>query len=85
LLKISASRKSPDSAEKAITALHRVLETTKLKINLSDPSPSFYEHSHDLYHWQLVLKAKDRKELLKSLKALPPGNWTYDLDPANLL
>ncbi|MDB5182354.1 MAG: hypothetical protein JWO47_138 [Candidatus Saccharibacteria bacterium] len=85
LLKISASRKSPESAEKAITALHRTLQTTKLKINLSDPAPSFYEHSHDMYHWQLVLKAKDRKELLKALKALPPGNWTYDLDPANLL
>ncbi len=85
LLKISASRKSPESAEKAITALHRVLQTTKLKVNLSDPAPSFYEHSHDMYHWQLVLKAKDRKELLKALKALPNGNWTYDLDPANLL
>lgn len=85
LLKISASRKSSASAEKAITALHQVLQTTKLKVNLSDPAPSFYEHSHDLYHWQLVLKAKDRKELLKALKALPAGNWSYDLDPANLL
>ncbi len=85
LLKLSASRKTPESAEKAITALHSVIQTTKLKVNLSDPSPSFYEHSHDLYHWQLVLKSKDRKELLKALKALPNGNWTYDLDPANLL
>jgi primosomal protein N' (replication factor Y) len=85
LLKISVSRKSSASAEKAISALHRVLETTKLKVNLSDPAPSFYEHTHGLYHWQLVLKAKDRKELLKALKALPAGNWTYDLDPANLL
>ena len=85
LLKISASRKSSASAEKAITALHQVLQTTKLKVNLSDPAPSFYEHSHDLYHWQLVLKSKDRKELLKALKALPQGNWTYDLDPINLL
>jgi len=85
LLKISVSRKSAESAEKAVTALHRALETTKLKINLSDPAPSFYEHSHDLYHWQLVLKSKDRKELLKALEALPKGNWTYDLDPSNLL
>jgi primosomal protein N' (replication factor Y) len=85
LLKISASRKTPESAEKAITVLHNTLQTTKLKINLSDPAPSFYEHSHDLYHWQLILKAKDRKELLKALHALPPGNWNYDLDPANLL
>ncbi len=85
LLKISTSRKSSASAEKAITSLHHTLETTKLKINLSDPAHSFYEHTHGMYHWQLVLKSKDRKELLSALKALPPGNYTYDLDPANLL
>ncbi|CAN5397353.1 hypothetical protein BH10PAT3_BH10PAT3_4440 [soil metagenome] len=85
LMKFSASRKSSQSAETAIRTLHRTLETTKLKLRLSDPAPSFYEHTHGLYHWQLVLKAKDRAELLKALKVLPPGNWTYDLDPANLL
>jgi primosomal protein N' (replication factor Y) (superfamily II helicase) len=85
LLKISTSRKSSASAEKAITSLHHTLATTKLKINLSDPAPSFYEHTHGMYHWQLVLKSKDRKELLKALKSLPPGNYTFDLDPANLL
>jgi primosomal protein N' (replication factor Y) len=85
LLKISTSRKSSKSAEKAITNLHHTLQTTKLKLRLSDPAPSFYEHTHGLYHWQLVLKATDRKELLKALTALPAGNWTYDLDPANLL
>lgn len=85
LLKISVSRKTSASAEKTIRTLHHTLETTKLKLRLSDPAPSFYEHTHGLYHWQLVLKAKDRNELLKALKALPNGNWTYDLDPANLL
>jgi primosomal protein N' (replication factor Y) len=89
LLKISASRKSSASAEKAIAALHHQLETTKLKVRLSDPAPSFYEHTHGLYHWQLVLKSKDRNELLKALKALQTAplssGWTYDLDPANLL
>lgn len=85
LLKITVSRKSSSSAEKSIRSLHRTLETTKITVRLSDPAPSFYEHTHGLYHWQLVLKAKDRNELLKALKALPSGNWTYDFDPANLL
>lgn len=85
LLKITASRKTTESAEKAIKALHRQLETTKLKLRLSDPAPSYFEHTHGMYHWQLILKATDRKELLKALQSLKPGNWTYDLDPANLL
>jgi primosomal protein N' (replication factor Y) len=85
LLKITTSRKSPESAEKAIRVLHHKLETTKLKLRLSDPAPSYFEHTHGMYHWQLVLKATDRKELLKALNALPAGNWAYDLDPANLL
>jgi len=85
LLKISASRKTSVSAEKAIRALHEKLQSTKLKVRLSDPAPSFYERSYGSYNWQLVLKATDRKELIKALESLPAGNWTYDLDPANLL
>lgn len=85
LLKITVSRKSSASAEKAIAALHQKLQGTKLKVRLSDPAPSYYEHTHDMYHWQLILKAVDRKELIKAVEALPAGNWTYDLDPANLL
>jgi len=85
LLKISTSRKTSASAEKALRSLHSKLQSTKLKVRLSDPAPSFYERSHGSYHWQLVLKATDRKELIKALEALPAGNWTYDLDPANLL
>lgn len=85
LLKITTSRKSSESAEKAIGDLHSKLLTTKLKLRLSDPAPSYYEHTHGMYHWQLVLKALDRNELLKAIATLPGSNWTYDLDPANLL
>ncbi len=85
LLKISLSRKSSGSAESAIKKLHSALQTTKLKVRLSAPTPSYYEHAHGMYHWQLILKATDRKELIKAIHALPAGNWIYDLDPANLL
>lgn len=85
LLKISVSRKSSASAEQAIISLHSKLQTTKLRVRLSDPAPAYYEHTHGFYHWQLVLKATDRNELIKAIKALPAGNWTYDLDPSNLL
>lgn len=85
VLKISCSRKSSASAEKAVGVIHTVLQSIKLKIRLSDPAPSFYEHTHGMYHWQLVLKSKNRQELTKALAALPPGNWQYDIDPSNLL
>ena len=89
LLKITVSRKTAASAEKSLRTVHQVLSSTKLKVRLSDPAPSFYEHTHGLYHWQLVLKATDRQELLKALEAIDKapkiGNWSYDLDPSNLL
>lgn len=85
LLKINASRATTESAEKYIESLHSKLLMTKLKVRLSDPAPAYYEHTHNLYHWQLVLKATDRSELIKAIRSLPSGNWTYDLDPANLL
>ena len=89
LLKITVSRKSSNSAEKTLRTLHTLLSSTKLKVRLSEPAPGFYEHTHGLYHWQLVLKAVDRNELLKAIetinKAPKIGDWSYDLDPANLL
>ena len=56
----------------------------RFKIKIVGPSPAFYEKSRDKYHWQLVAKAKDRGELIKAINALP-ANWTYDIDPLNLL
>ncbi len=85
LLKLSISRKSSTSAEAAAQAVHQQLSRLKIKARLSRPAPAYYEHTHGLYHWQLVLKATDRKELLKAISSLPSGGWTYDLDPADLL
>ncbi len=89
LLKITASRKSGQSAEKALDDIVNTLKTHKLKLRLSDPAPSFYGFTHGFHHWQLVIKATDRKELIKALNVLreapASAGWTYDLDPSNLL
>lgn len=88
LLKITVSRKTSSSAQKTAEKLHEALQASKIQANLSDPAPSFYEKSFGMYHWQLVLKSKDRNQLIKaleSIKAAKINGYTFDLDPINLL
>ncbi len=85
LLKITVSRKSSQSAEKFITKLHGDIKKLGLKIQLNDPTPGFYEKSHGKHNWQLIIKAKQRGQLTEVVRRLPAGDYTYDLDPINLL
>jgi len=84
LLKLSCIRKTQSSANKASQSLIYKLKLTPLKIRLSTPAPSFYEKSSNGYKWQIIIKSKNRNELLKVVELLP-ANWAYDLDPINLL
>lgn len=84
LLKLSTLRKSAQAASQAAEKLRSDLLKLGLKIEIIGPSPSFYEKSKDGFRWQLVIKTKDRSQLLAVVKALPSG-WSYDLDPTNLL
>lgn len=83
-LKLSCARATTASASKAAQALVDSLHQSGLRIQIIGPTPSFYEKVGGKYQWQLIIKAKDRKELLKVLPLLP-SNWTHDLDPLNLL
>jgi len=84
LLKLTAARKTSASAQKAAEALVYELREQHLPVFIVGPSPSFYEKSAGEYRWQLIIKAKDRSQLIKVIDLLP-ANWTYDLDPTNLL
>jgi primosomal protein N' (replication factor Y) len=83
ILKLSCARKSSTSAQKSAQSLANTLKKSKGLI-ISGPSPAFIEHRLGLYHWQIVVKAKQRAHLLDVVEKLP-ANWTYDLDPINLL
>ncbi len=83
-LKLSCARATSASARSAAQTLVDKLQSSGLRIEVIGPTPSFYEKVGGKYQWQLVIKAKDRKELLKVLPLLP-ANWTHDLDPLNLL
>lgn len=54
-------------------------------IEILGPLPSFYERINGKYHWQIILKSKNRGYLIKILKSLPKNNWQFELDPASLL
>lgn len=85
LLKIVVSRKSSRSAENFIGKLAAAIKELKLPVEIQEPAPSFYERSHGSYNWQLVIKARNRKTLAEAVLNLPAGDYTYDLDPINLL
>jgi primosomal protein N' (replication factor Y) len=85
LAKVGVSRKTTASAEKAAHTLYQQLLAANLAIEPGEPTPAFYEQSHGLYHWQIIIKSTKRSELLAAIKALKPGDWTFDLDPINLL
>lgn len=84
LLKISGSRANQKSIIGACEKLLAQLRSFNLPIQIIGPSPCFHEKTKDKYHWQLIVKAKNRADLLKVVHKLPPS-WTYDLDPVNLL
>lgn len=85
LAKISVSRKSSATAEAFIGKLHARARSLGFKLQINEPAPGFYEKTHGRYNWQMVVKAKQRGELVRLVTALPKGDWTFDLDPINLL
>jgi primosomal protein N' (replication factor Y) len=84
LLKLTCRRATQKSTEQAATKFADELIHSGLKIAVEGPAPAFHERIQNKYQWQLVVKAKDRRELLKVIKKLPSG-WSYDIDPMNLL
>lgn len=84
VLKIGVERASQSAASKAAQDLAADLLQLGLQIELSGPAPAFLERMAGRYHWQIIIKAKQRTELLKIIANLPK-NCSYDIDPSNLL
>lgn len=84
ILKITLSRSSQKSAIGAASKLAEQLSAAKLRIIVVGPSPAFHEKVRGKYNWQIIVKSKDRAELLKVIYQLPAGA-NYDIDPTNLL
>jgi primosomal protein N' (replication factor Y) len=84
LLKLTVRRAGIDSARSAAESLKEAIETSGAKVRVEGPAPSFYERFQSKYQWQLVVKSRQRGELLKIIDNLPSG-WSYDIDPSDLL
>jgi len=85
LLKLTVRRASVKSAEKAAEDFAEELRHHKLRLEIDGPAPAFHEKFQNKYQWQLVLKAKDRNQLLEVIRLLPSSGWSYDIDPIDLL
>jgi primosomal protein N' (replication factor Y) (superfamily II helicase) len=84
LLKLTCRRASLEATQKAATKFVDDLRHSGLRIRIEGPAPAFHERIQNKYQWQIVIKSKDRNELIKVVEMLPSG-WLYDIDPMNLL
>ncbi len=84
ILKLSVGRKTAASAEQFAKKLHLAVMDMGLPVQANEPTPSFYERSGGRYNWQIVIKAKQRGQLVDIVTRLPKGDYSYDLDPINL-
>lgn len=84
LLKLTCRRARTANAQAAAEKFATELRQQQLKIQVVGPSPAFHEKLGGQFQWQLVIKAKQRAELLKVIELLPSG-WSYDIDPIDLL
>lgn len=83
LLKLTVRRASGAAAAKAANAFAETLQANR-NIIIEGPAPSLHEKVAGKYQYQLVIKATQRSELLHVIASLP-ANWSYDIDPADLL
>lgn len=91
LLKLSLSYKTERStvaaAQKLFKAIRTIVQTQNIEqISITPPMPSFHEFEHSAYTWQIILKAKSRKDLITIFDQLDKTPYLhYDFDPYTLL
>jgi primosomal protein N' (replication factor Y) len=55
-------------------------------VTVSTPMPAFHERERSGYTWQIIIKAKSRKDLTTIFDQLPKSSYLhYDFDPYTLL
>lgn len=84
LLKLTVRRAGVAAARDAAESLKEDIAASGARVRIEGPAPSFHERLQNRYQWQLVVKSRQRSELLKIIEDLPSG-WSYDIDPLDLL
>lgn len=84
ILKLSVSRAKLDTVIETTEKQAAELRNRNTEIIVEGPAPAFHEKSRAKFTWQLIIKAKRRSILLEIIDQLP-RDWSYDIDPVNLL
>ena len=84
LLKVTSKRVTDSGAEKAALRLKKQVREMKLSVEVIGPGPAFRARRGAHHYWQLVVKSKDRWQLVEIARAAP-ADYRVDLDPVNLL
>jgi primosomal protein N' (replication factor Y) len=84
VMKVELSRSSRSSAKTSALKTIDIILAMNHKIMIIGPTPSFLEKRANRWHWQFIVKAKDRSELVSVAKGLG-SNCQVNLDPNNLL
>ena len=84
LLKITVRRATLESSMRMAQSIKDDIRQKGGKFIIEGPAPSFHERFQNKFQWQLVIKSKDRGELLKIIDYLP-SNCSYDIDPMDLM
>ncbi len=91
LLKLSLTYKTESITVKNIKQTKSNIQSIIKRYNLpntiiSQPAPSFHEHTPQGYTWQIIIKSKSRQNLTKILSELSPNpHLHFQLDPPTLL
>ncbi|HEX7260078.1 MAG TPA: primosomal protein N' [Candidatus Saccharimonadia bacterium] len=83
LLKLTYSHKDEATAVSASQALYDTLKQNPA-VRVLGPAPAFHARLGGQFHWQLIIKAADRRHLVVIASTLP-STWKTDLDPINVL
>jgi primosomal protein N' (replication factor Y) len=85
LLKLTCRRKSAASAQRACAKLVEAILAFDDSLIVDGPAPAMHEKFQDTYQWQVIVKSPRRGHLLELLPVLPRVNFSFDIDPTNLL
>lgn len=85
LLKLTCTYRTETTTIKNSNAFKECIAQEFPDVITFGPTPAFYEHQHETYRWQIVVKSAKRHRLLEIVDMLPPTHWQYDIDPASLL
>lgn len=83
-LKVQLSNKDRSKVEEKLQTVTEKIGNEYPKIKVLGPSPCFIEKKQGKFNWQIIIKSKDRRDLVKIVDTLP-SSYTKDLDPVNFL